>query len=203
LPFPGPHRPKESLAAAACFWNTGPRPDANAALPPNAFWLYTEALPPDGRSDMERLPIDEKEADRLRHGLRKIDLFSSLEATDFEALLDCVELRSYDAGAYLFKQGQTADALYLLLEGEVDVKVRPNMISRSETIETLWPGQTVGEGAFLDAAPRSASAQAATPVKLFVVEKEDVDRLLADNAAFKERLTSLARIRKEMNRRAA
>lgn len=74
--------------------------------------------------------------------------------------------RSFSAGAWLFHEGTPGDLMYVLLEGEVEISVRG---------QVLWlaqPGDLLGEMALIDAKSRSASAQASTDCRVAVVDEQ-------------------------------
>jgi CRP-like cAMP-binding protein len=71
-----------------------------------------------------------------------------------------------DEGASLFRSGDPGDAMYVVLEGSIDV------VHRSRVIESVGAGGIVGELALIDDEPRSADAIARTPATLAVVSRE-------------------------------
>jgi CRP-like cAMP-binding protein len=82
------------------------------------------------------------------------------------------ERRQYASGEIIFRQGEIADALYLVAAGTVDILAADADASEGEThITTLGVGEEFGEMAFLDLdhGPRSATARAGTPCHLIRV----------------------------------
>ena len=78
---------------------------------------------------------------------------------------DAKDLESFDSGEMIFEQGDPGDFMYVVVEGEVDI------ILRGEVLNTLRPGDIFGEMALIDNRPRSASAKAAAPTKLAPVNR--------------------------------
>ncbi len=68
-------------------------------------------------------------------------------------------------GETLFAQGDTGDAMYALLEGEIDIVVGGTPVDR------VASGRLIGEMAIVDATPRSASAVAVTACRLAKVDR--------------------------------
>ena len=67
-----------------------------------------------------------------------------------------------DAGEVLFRQGDLADALYILASGRLEIETRlPG--DESAALSPILPGEVVGEFALLDDAPRSARVTASAP----------------------------------------
>lgn len=71
----------------------------------------------------------------------------------------------YAAGEAIFAQGDAADLVYVVEEGEVDI-IRVHADGSEERLATLPPGQYFGELGPLLGFPRSASARARTAVRL-------------------------------------
>lgn len=77
-----------------------------------------------------------------------------------------VDDENFVAESWLFHEGTPGDLMYVLLEGEVEISVRG---------QVLWlarPGDLLGEMALIDAKSRSASAQAKTDCKVVAVDEQ-------------------------------
>ena len=86
---------------------------------------------------------------------------------------------SLDAGAVLFRQGDFADALYILESGRLAIETRlPG--DDSAALSPILPGEVVGEFALLDDAPRSARVTASEPSNGLRISRARFQALLAD-----------------------
>ncbi len=74
------------------------------------------------------------------------------------------ETRSFQAGQPVFTEGQAGDAMYAVVEGEVQI------VLRGKVLETIGEGGIFGELALLDDRPRSASAIAGTDCRVAVID---------------------------------
>lgn len=84
-------------------------------------------------------------------------------------------VRTLKQGARLTEQGQEADAIYLLLDGVLQVEVD------GEPLANLGPGALIGERAVLEGGRRTATLVALTPCKVAEVRRVELDRAaLAD-----------------------
>ena len=85
---------------------------------------------------------------------------NDLMAPDLRIRLDMfrgqTEGEAYEAGETIFSEGELGWAMYVVLQGEVELRIE------GETIETLGPLEPFGEMALIDQAPRVASAVART-----------------------------------------
>ena len=106
-------------------------------------------------------------------------------------------LVTLDAGEFLFREGDTADALYILKKGTLRV------VSGSTVYETLKPGGIVGEMAIVEQrSRRSASVIAGTHAKLLKINRKQFLDLVARNPDFSlEVMQVMARRLRIMNRR--
>ena len=68
-------------------------------------------------------------------------------------------------GEYLFREGDKRDIMYVLLEGEVEIRLGEYVV------ETAVPGALIGEMALIDDSPRAANAVAKTACRLATVDR--------------------------------
>jgi len=111
--------------------------------------------------------------------LRDVPLLARLPEAELKALASRGRVRSYRAGAVLFREGDPGDALYLVVEGMVRVAVL-SAGGVEATVALLGPGEFVGDLALLDGRPRSASAIAHRATKTLVVTRDDFRRWLSE-----------------------
>ena len=69
----------------------------------------------------------------------------------------------YAPGTVIFRQGDPGDEMYVVQEGQVEIRLG------DEVVETLGPGEIFGELALIDDQPRSATAVAVTASRLAAV----------------------------------
>ncbi len=108
-----------------------------------------------------------------------------------------VPLQRVKAGETLFRTGETGKAMYLVVEGKLEVRVG------DKPVETVGMHGIVGEMALIDNAPRSATAVALTPVEVAAIDRDVFLTLVAESPAFSLYVMKLmaARIR-HMNEQA-
>jgi CRP-like cAMP-binding protein len=75
-------------------------------------------------------------------------------------------VQNYVAGQTIFVEGQPGDAMYVVLDGEVDIRVK------DRSIAVAGPGNLVGEMALIDSSARSADAIAITHCKLAPIDEK-------------------------------
>jgi CRP-like cAMP-binding protein len=86
--------------------------------------------------------------------------------------------RDYKAGDVIFKEGDAASELFIIQSGEVEIRLG------NRVLEKLPQYSIFGEMALIDAAPRSASAVAASDVKLVPVNEKQFLFLISNTPHF-------------------
>ena len=66
-----------------------------------------------------------------------------LDAESIDVLISCAENRHYSAGEYLWRQGETADALYLILDGKVNLEIQVPTLGPL-VIDSVGKGESLG-----------------------------------------------------------
>jgi len=75
---------------------------------------------------------------------------------------DAIEVR---AGQVLFTQGDSAEQMYVVLEGDIEVSVNNVVVGHA------GPGEALGEMALIDNATRSATAVAKTDARVVPIDR--------------------------------
>ena len=110
--------------------------------------------------------------------LRRVKILADLSDAQLERFVSFMEIEEARQWAEIVKQGDHGDAMYLVLEGELRVRM---MISGKESIlVTLGPGEFFGEISLFDHGPRSADVVANLPSTLLKISARNFDRLRAD-----------------------
>jgi CRP-like cAMP-binding protein/thioredoxin reductase/Na+-translocating ferredoxin:NAD+ oxidoreductase RNF subunit RnfB len=113
----------------------------------------------------------------IRHAISNyIGPMLTQEAID-ELIASKVELRSYNANAILFKEGDAADGLYLIRRGSVIVSKITD--GKERILSYVSAGNYVGEMALLSEAPRSATVTATVMTEVLILDGESVRKQLA------------------------
>jgi CRP-like cAMP-binding protein len=86
--------------------------------------------------------------------------------------------RDYQAGDVIFKEGDAAHELFIIQSGEVEIRLG------NRVLETLPQYSIFGEMALIDANPRSATAVAASDVKLVPVNEKQFLFLISNTPHF-------------------
>jgi NTE family protein len=110
-----------------------------------------------------------------------VPMFAGLPADSIAHLAEHVRPVSLPAGEWLFKEGDAADAVYVVTSGRLEVLLERD---KPELLRLLGPGDVVGELALLTASGRAASIRARRDSDLIALRQDDFDRLLDDDRRF-------------------
>jgi CRP/FNR family transcriptional regulator, cyclic AMP receptor protein len=84
--------------------------------------------------------------------------------------------RDYPAGAVLFREGDTGDAMYVIQSGSVEI--RRTVGDQDRVLAVLPAGEFLGEMALLNHRPRSATAVVREPSRLLVIDGRTFEAML-------------------------
>jgi CRP-like cAMP-binding protein len=115
--------------------------------------------------------------------LGSTDFFSGADPEILATIAASGTERPLIRGDVLFREGDTADCLYVVTRGRLAI-VMVNEFDRRETVVSLMePGDLFGEMAMLDDGPRSAMARALEPSEVLCVPYTAVHEAFRDHPA--------------------
>ena len=99
--------------------------------------------------------------------LRGLRIFTGLGEGELRKIARLFTQKLFHAGDVIFKQGDRSQEAFVVMRGQVDILLD----GEREPGSTLGKGQIFGEQAFLDSAPRAASAQASQASIVLIVQR--------------------------------
>ena len=125
-----------------------------------------------------------------------LPFLNRVEKTVLDAVEDEVEWFCLPAGQILFKEGDDADAFYLVRSGAL-AAFREGALGQPDLLGYIRAGEPVGEMSLLDESPHSASVYALRDTELVRLPKSSFDRLTRKHASLMRELARmmLARMR--------
>lgn len=88
------------------------------------------------------------------------------------------DARDVQAGEVLFDQGDSGDAMFAVVEGNVELSLN------GIVIEDVGPGGILGEMALINPAPRTARATARTAARVVSVDQQGFMYLVQEHPTF-------------------
>jgi CRP-like cAMP-binding protein len=120
--------------------------------------------------------------------LQKLPVFRDLSLEELERIYSLGEIRVYRPGTNVIIEGESSIGMYVVLDGQVGVYKS----GRTETIDNhplthLGPGSCFGEMSFIDNLPRSATVSAQTPLVVYYLDGDALQKDLAADVNFAQR----------------
>jgi CRP-like cAMP-binding protein len=100
--------------------------------------------------------------------LRNIPLFAGLATARLKLIAYAAEIVHFGPGELIVQQGDPADAVYIVTEGEADVELRDGQ-GHDILLATMGRHSLFGETAVLSKGRRTASVRAKGPVTTFKI----------------------------------
>lgn len=100
--------------------------------------------------------------------------------------------RTFDPGAVLFREDEPGDTMFVIQQGQV--RITKTGREGPKTLAVLGPGEFFGEMAILNSKPRTATAEALTPLRVLEIDAKMFSQMIVSNTEIAVRLiTKLAR----------
>ena len=106
--------------------------------------------------------------------LKSIDLFSQIPGEDLAQIALISSEEDRDQGEEIFAEGESGDALYMVIDGKVRVHKADRVIAE------LGERECFGEMAILDAGPRSATVTSLSNSNLLKITRDDFQEIMAE-----------------------
>ncbi len=126
--------------------------------------------------------------------LRRSSLFQFLPDEHFEQIRPLLQEESYEFGDLLVRQGEPADAFYILLSGRARV-VKADQNGNEIVLATLKPGDSFGEAALSEGGTRTATVRCSTAVEALRLDRADFLQLAEETPELKHHIEMTARHR--------
>jgi CRP-like cAMP-binding protein len=120
--------------------------------------------------------------------LRAVPLFRDLTDKDLRPISKVLNEQRFRAGQVIISEGVKGSRFFLITDGQATVRVGDRVV------QTVGPGDFVGEMALFDDSPRAATVQADTDVTALTAASWNFNSMLAENwPVTKKILAELAR----------
>jgi CRP-like cAMP-binding protein len=112
--------------------------------------------------------------------LRNVSIFRDLDSGELTRVAEVCREQEFVSGEYIFREGESGNRLYLIVEGEVRIS-REVPGSGEEALAVLKPGSLFGEMAVFDRSERSTDAISHGGTKVITIVRSDFELLLDFN----------------------
>ena len=112
--------------------------------------------------------------------LKNVAIFKDLDESELAEISEVCREEKFVSGEYIFREGESGNRLYLIVEGEVRIS-RDVPGSGEEALAVLKPGALFGEMAVFDRSDRSTHAISNGGTKVLTITRPDFEMLLDFN----------------------
>lgn len=125
-----------------------------------------------------------RRTDTKLDALREVSLFRSFSDKDLQQVAQRVDEVSLPEGTVIARQDDTAQEMFVLIDGKARVERNGREIAR------VGPGDVVGEIALIDAGPRTADVVMEEDGRAYVMHARQFADLLRESPDFAQRIMS-------------
>ena len=111
--------------------------------------------------------------------LRRVPMFSRLEASKLKLLAFTSDLLTFDDGEILFTEGDPSDSAFVVMDGQMEILT--GEVGHQNVAAVLRKNELVGELGVLTKAPRTATIRARGEVRALRIDGDMFQDLITDN----------------------
>lgn len=100
--------------------------------------------------------------------IKGVNLLKALDHAEIGILSEYFSIREYKKGSYVFKENQDRDAVFVVVEGEIEL-IKRTPFGEEKRLSYFRSKDFLGEGSLMDNFPHSTSARTMTDVKLLAL----------------------------------
>ncbi len=168
------------------------------ALPAHALFITED-------NNKRRERKQQQEHARRVEALQKVDVFAPLDDAERESIADALVYAPFTKGEVITRQDAEAHWLYLVVKGEVSVRVAVD--GSEKEVARMGAGEVFGEMSLLTGEPRAASVYAASDVECWRLDRESFRTAIQERpdvaapiaALLAERRVTLAAVREGLD----
>jgi CRP-like cAMP-binding protein len=113
--------------------------------------------------------------------LKKSELFDTLEESQLNALLSNLSVKSYSQGETIFRQGEEATRLYVLIQGAIDLTVKAQEQVDFMTSKIEKEGGVFGTPSLMEPFRYNVTATCLKPTKVLLIEAGHLKRMMEED----------------------
>ncbi|GAA51110.1 cGMP-dependent protein kinase, isozyme 1 [Clonorchis sinensis] len=117
-------------------------------------------------------PKDARSSHLIREAIENNEFLRHLDESQVEEIVKCMYKKHIAQGAYVIREGQTGDALYVVAEGVMEVTKNDQILGRMDV------GRAFGELALLYNCNRTASVRAVTQASAWTLDRHVFQQIM-------------------------
>jgi CRP-like cAMP-binding protein len=142
---------------------------------------------------------DNSEIDKTSRAITEcmddVALFHALTKEEARVLAPYLDLRQYDKGEVIFKEGGRGDFICFLCSGQVEIKKETKFKGKQVILAQISKGSFVGELSIIDGKPCFATAVASSDSQVLILRQSEFNFLIENHPIIGSKLLhELARV---------
>ncbi|MBU0981737.1 cyclic nucleotide-binding domain-containing protein [Patescibacteria group bacterium] len=125
--------------------------------------------------------------------LHSVPFFQTLTDEENHEIIEHITEQFYPANYKLFSKGDMGDAMYIIKSGMVKV------FDGEKEIASLGDEEFFGEMSLIESVPRNATVETLSDCEIFVLKREDFNKLLEKNPEIAQKVKAAYAARKAEN----
>jgi CRP-like cAMP-binding protein len=113
--------------------------------------------------------------------LKKTELFTNLKDSQLKNILSCSSVRSFSQGETIFRQGEEANYLYMLIEGIVDLTVKAEGQVDFMTSKVEKEGAVFGIPCLMEPFRYNVTATCLKPTNVLMIGANSLKKMLEED----------------------
>jgi len=113
--------------------------------------------------------------------LKRAELFETLNESHLNALLSTSTVESFPEGKTIFRQGEAANRLYVLIEGAVDLTVKTGEKIDLMTSKIEKEGAVFGMPCLIEPFRYNVTAACLKPSKILIIEADHMQKRMEED----------------------
>lgn len=143
---------------------------------------------------------NEQDLQIIANILQKIPLFTELNPDESKEVIKKITMDYFPENHILFKEGDAGDKMYIIKSGIVRIFHAGATPSFDKEVAMLGDNDFFGEMALISETTRNATATVVEAAQLFILSKEDMLKLIAENPSIAAKISNefLKRLKENM-----
>jgi CRP-like cAMP-binding protein len=115
--------------------------------------------------------------------LSGIQFLHGASPDDLEQLASVAQMRDYSESETVFREGEAADSVYLVVSGQLSLQLSPSTIYRKHLVN-VGPGEMLGWSSLLENSRFAATAVVVEPTQLIRIDATRLRAICQDDPQF-------------------
>jgi cAMP-dependent protein kinase regulator len=124
------------------------------------------------------IPKTDEQKAKIRSTLMNNFIFTSLDDKQQEIVIDSMEVKTYNEGDVVIKQGEDGFELYIVGTGQLKCTQKKDDSADEHFLKNYQPGEVFGELALMYNAPRAATIVANEVSELYSLDRETFNNIV-------------------------